>query len=676
MNVLELPGICISNTFTSKDSSNFRPTSWPPHNSFPVVIDRNKEVVSRYGDLRWDFSPWHGSTLKVYFGDGPGQGLKVSPENAALLRLIMAWWIWGYGAVTSARTLVSKFETIKLIFVVCSEQKILASKLSEYPEIIRMCAERYQSRDGHLISYLNEILFSKEYLGFTILDHEGLNIFAKYLAKNIKVQTPYIPPRIWSYQVSRLKECLEDFISHETEIIACYKFCLKAYANNVGGDLSLAFKGLGTESPFNDVRKKGKRSSGKAFYGSFAFTADKYGLSDILEKWGNSEFGITLKTFSSYLSLISSVGAAYIANFSLMRISEVSKLRLDCLEVEVDNYNEEIYLIKGITSKTVKDDDARWIVSPTVKVAVDAMSIISRLRVKSTQSHPYSNLSKEDIKNPLLQPVIWEPWMSSRKNKFDNKYKKLRTYDDIYNTWPKLFDQQELLITENDLDTARRMTSDLDPDIFAVGKKWTLAWHQLRRTGAVNMLASGLVSEFSLQYQLKHASQAMSRYYGQNYYKLSRPLDVNARNYYLKEMYQSIVDDFKKLQSDNFISPHSQKRKNQILSEISLKDHNQLLKAAEAGTISYRETYLGGCANNGPPCPLGGISNISSCMGFGDDKPCKSILVDRNKLKLIENLRDSLNQQLSNVNNGSLLHQSLQAQVESAERAIYVINES
>src|SRR5699024_3611981 len=209
---------------------------------------------------------------------------------------------------------------------------------------------------------------------------------------------------------------------------------------------------------------------------------------------------------------------------------------------------------------------------------------------------------------------------------------------------------------------------------YAVGKIWHIAWHQLRRTGAVNMLASGLVSEFSLQYQLNHANQAMTRYYGQNYYKLSKPLDVNARNFYLKEMYESIVGDFKKLQSDNFISPHSNKRKQQILSEISLKDHNTLLKAAETGKISYRETFLGGCANNGPPCSLGGISNISSCMGYGENKPCKSILLDINKLNLIENLKDSLIHQLGEVKDNSPLSLSLKAQLESLKRAIHVIN--
>ncbi|MEH6710564.1 MAG: hypothetical protein V7733_05080 [Paraglaciecola polaris] len=187
------------------------------------------------------------------------------------------------------------------------------------------------------------------------------------------------------------------------------------------------------------------------------------------------------------------------------------------------------------------------------------------------------------------------------------------------------------------------------------------------------MLASGLVSEAYLQYQLKHASRAMSQYYGKNYYRLKEPLNDEARGYYLREMYQAMVREFKSLQSDQYVSPHGEKRKDQILHEISEKDHKQLIDAAKAGRISYRQTFLGGCANSGPPCPLGGISNISSCMGFGAGSPCPSALLDTAKLPLIKQLKSTVTLQLQGAEVDSPLHESLQAQLETAERAIHVI---
>ena len=61
------------------------------------------------------------------------------------------------------------------------------------------------------------------------------------------------------------------------------------------------------------------------------------------------------------------------------------------------------------------------------------------------------------------------------------------------------------------------------------------------------MLNTGLVSEASLQYQLKHATRAMSRYYGQNHYKLNGSLDEEARGVYLREMYQTLAGEFQAL---------------------------------------------------------------------------------------------------------------------------------
>ncbi len=72
MNISNLPGLQIASSFIEVDSPNFRPNCWPPSSDFPVVVDTDGSVISRYGDARWDFSVWHGSNLKIYFGDGQG----------------------------------------------------------------------------------------------------------------------------------------------------------------------------------------------------------------------------------------------------------------------------------------------------------------------------------------------------------------------------------------------------------------------------------------------------------------------------------------------------------------------------------------------------------------------------------------------------------------------------
>lgn len=674
MNVAELPGLQIQSPTVKTDAENFRPSSWPPPKDFPVIINAKGNVVSRYGDIRWDLSPWAEYTLTIHFGDGPGQGKRVSHQNALILRQIVAWWLWGPGAVRSASSLVHKFEAIKPLFVACTDKGVLASELYKFPIIIKEAASYFSYRGTRVISYLNALSFAKDKLGLTILDQEGMRIFSEALPDENETQTAYIPLRLWNYQVNRLRECLDDFLSHKDAIEACYIFCLEAYATNAGGSLSIAFGGLGFNTPFNVARALGKQKSGKVFYGSFEETAKRYKIDELLHKWCVIGDKLELRNLSSYLSLLNSVGLAYILNFSLMRVSEGGKLRADCYEVETDSIGENIHLLKGVTTKTVADDDARWIVSPTVKLAIDAMTSVARMRLQAAVENPNIELSEDEIANPVLQSLPYEPWSArTPSSKGSKKFKKIRTYADIWNIWPKLFDTRQMTITEADFELANRMTFGLDPEKFSVGNVWPISWHQLRRTGAVNMLASGLVNEASLQYQLKHASRAMSQYYGKNYYRLAEPLNEEARGYYLREMYLTMVREFKSLQADHYVSPHGDNRKSQILHEITEKDHAQLVKAAKAGSISYRETFLGGCANSGPPCPLGGISNISSCMGFGTKKPCASAILDKGKLPKIQALKDVISVQLINATEGSPMHESLQAQLESAERAINVI---
>ena len=249
-----------------------------------------------------------------------------------------------------------------------------------------------------------------------------------------------------------------------------------------------------------------------------------------------------------------------------------------------------------------------------------------------------------------------------------------RSYSDLIGYEKKLFDEDMLRITESDMALALQMNVNLDPDEFAVGKVWPLAWHQLRRTGACNMLATGLVGEGALQYQLKHLARATSRYYGQNYYKLKSSLDDEARGYYLREMYQSIVRDFNAMQSDDYVSPHGEKRKAQIVDLIAEKDHKALLRSAEQGALSYRETFLGGCAKPGPACPLGGISNISGCLGYGNEPACIWALISKAKRPAISQLHSMFEEQLRGAPAGSPVQASLRAQLESAERALHVID--
>lgn len=114
--------------------------------------------------------------------------------------------------------------------------------------------------------------------------------------------------------------------------------------------------------------------------------------------------------------------------------------------------------------------------------------------------------------------------------------------------YPKLLNPSALKITEENIDMARLITPTLDSKKFAIGKIWLLAWHQSRRTGAVNMPASGLVSDASLQYQLKHVSRAMDLYYGPGYSRVR--LEEDAQTLYVHTLYETLGRELARLATD------------------------------------------------------------------------------------------------------------------------------
>lgn len=672
MNLAQLPGLQIKSTLANPKALNFKPNCWPPNKDFPVTLDLEGNPLSLYGDVRWNLTVWNGHTLSIYFGDGPGRGRRISPENAAMLRQLAAWWLWGPNAVRTAKSLVRRVELIKTVFCVCTNHGIPATELCKNPNVIDDVADKYATRKDLLITCLVQLYSVREHIGFVIVDEKGIKKLSEKLCNLESTQTAYIPPRIWSYQVLRLRKCLEDFLNHKQEIIDCYDFCLKIYKQNAGGSLSNAFPIPRGSSPFDASKIT---TSDKIYYKSFSVIAKRYGIQHLIESWVNNH--VSIRNFSSYLSLMNVVGLSYVLNFSLMRVQEGSRLRTDCLKTEKDTLGNDINIIRGATTKTIQDNNARWVVPPTVKMAIEAMEIIAQLRSKAAKENPHITLSQEEIDRPMLQSFLHEPWSdNSPRSQPNNTFKKMFSYGAVLKMWPKLFNSEELKITKIDLDLANRLTFGLDNQKFAIGEIWPLAWHQLRRTGAVNMLASGLVTEASLQYQLKHANRAMSLYYGKYYYRLKEPLNEQTRNIYLREMYQSMVREFRTLQTDQYISPYGKNHKDRILSKISEKDHKQLIDAAKSGEISYRQTLIGGCAKTGPICPFGGINNISSCMGYDNKLPCNSIILDKRRLPEVKQLNKIISIQIDNTEKDSLLYESLNAQLESSERAINAIENS
>lgn len=668
-----MPGLRIESPLVAPNARNFRPPCWPPPPDFPVVIDAEGVTVSTYSDPTWTLTPWAEKALSINFGDDQSRGGRVSTSNADVLRMATAWDLWGPKAVSAPGSLLAVVRSLKPAAEVCSRNGIDLRDLWRFPHVIDEVAARTpKSKGTQLIGLLLRLLASRDELGFVVLDENGIKRLAEKLPKYETVQTAYVPPRIWTYQVLRLREFLDDYLAHKDKIEACFSFCVDAYRANAGGWKMLFKQRLAYErTPFCRRVRAGSVIENRRYYGPFEDTARRFGIHELLIKWIGSA---SIKDLSSLLTMVREVGVAYCINFTLMRIDEAVQLRAGCYSVEIDPVNQDVHMLACTTSKTQYDPDARWICSPSVSVAIEAMTHVAKLRLQVSRHSPRRRLRALDLSHPVFFGPIDDPWAGANEKKGTRSQGK--SYKTTIKDRPLLFDKAQLRITQADLDIAQTMTFGLDPKKFAVGKVWPFAWHQLRRTGVCNMLASGLVSESSLRYQLKHLTIVMTRYYGQNYFRLNANLTDEATGFFVREMYQAIARGFRELSGDEYFSPHGQKRKDQILQPVTESDHMKLINAAKSGAITYRETLLGGCTQ--VTCLFGGISNIANCMGKAGDskKPCDNLIINKDRRNCLVDVMADFEVQLRLAPPGSPMWHSLMANHEAAKEAINVIDQN
>lgn len=676
-NNLSALGLGIDSPLAIPGVPNYRPPCWPPQRDWPVIIDTAGQVVSRWGDAIWRLDPWAGRRITLNFGDGPTQRYveAIDPANADLLRTVIGWWLYGPNGARGYRSLKTRFDQMRRLFILCAQEGILASTLSHFPRVADRLPEMLQaSRAGEFLALLHELYEQRDALGFTLLDRSGLARLAAAMPDHQTRQTPYIPPRIWHYQITRVRECLDDFLAHQVQVEECFRFCLAAYRHN-----SASLQGQHRQKSLYPFRMPPVGSNGKLnerkYYGPFIDTAHRFGIVELFRRWlGVSDDEIGIRTLSSYLNLVSRSGLCYLLNFSLMRVEEAWNLRVNCLYVERDPQFGDIHVLRGRTTKTMSDSEALWVTSPSASVAVEAMRVIADLRAECDLTPGVTSAPNDPAKRYLLD-YCFEPW-ASKHTKINRTIRpSAPNYAHALQVSDKLFDPEQLRITPKDFELARLVTPTLS-DEFAIGKIWPLAWHQLRRTGAVNMQASGLVSNASLQFQLKHVARAMSLYYGQNHSKVR--LEEKAHTYYVRTMYETLGRQLQQLTSNRFVSPHGEKRKSEIVRLISASDAKKAINLAKNGTVTYRPILLGICTSR-TPCPYGGIDNIAHCGGgdsHEENKPCADVLYDPKQIDKVEMLEAVLNERLASAETNSPLRTSLEAQKRSARNYRHVIQQT
>jgi hypothetical protein len=666
----------------TSDSPFFRLPSWPPPDNWPISVDSKGNAISTFGDHRWSLEPgrYFGiDFVKASYNASSSKKKReevkqiIDPENVKLYKLCIAWFLWGDRRKIGPSGLQSYAYRIRALFVLCAKEGISAASISRYPRVIEQLADFLApGTASEALSLFHELWCAREIIGFTLLTERNLEQLSAMLPEHETQQTPYIPPRIWLYQIEKLHAFLQDFIDHEEKIIAFYHFILEAYIENHGSPNALfstiSSKNRSTKSPFNAACESNHR--GCKYLGTFLENAENFGLAELLLRWGKENKRHIVSTFGGYLAMASFVANKYIINFSGMRIEESKSLRADCLKVENDPMFGDIFMLCGETTKTIADDDARWITSPSVKIAINVMTTTAKLICETRSRNPFDQLSLEDANNPHLLQSSIHPWcidrkLEARSDKANlNKGVRYGAWVDLY---PSLFDPKQLTITEEDIRIARLVTPTLDPDVYAVGNIWRFTDHQLRRTTAVNMSASDLVHDSSLQYQLKHLRRAQSLYYGQGFSHVR--LNQKYASEYLRTAFEMLRRKIIQLTNERYISPLGEQHKANSLSKVNAalfdepinkRDVLTIRNLTVRGDITWKPTFLGVCGSP-DPCSYGGITNILHCGSCGNG------LLDRERLPILMDFRRTLKERLSGADRGSPDFESIRLQLQALE---------
>ncbi len=657
----------------TSDSELYSPPSFPPPINFTLSLTSDGKQLSTYGDDYWDFSGWDRSRNFNF------RRQNLSSENLNLAKQAMFFVMYHPrlfpGTLESCKPY---FLTLVKVAKVCDEQRILISNLHRFPRVFTLIADALLegSKGVSSIACLHKLNMWGDDLGFGIGNEQLLLLLRKRAKKHQHVQHPYIPPRIWAYQIQRLSEVLDDFVQHQNAIERAFDCLANACLHNRKVASSRY------QSPFSPGPKHDSRRI--VFKGGFGDFLERHGLLGLFQRWiGGSLYtkqgSYRLQAFTRYLTFVRDVSLIYIINFSLQRVSEVSSLRSNCFHVEKDPNLGVVCYLSGETTKTVRDSNARWIVPEGIKKAVDVAAKVANLRLSVFPEAV--SLSEEDRVNPRLLFPVTEPWggempkIRAEAERYgrvvlDRKLSFSRIADPDF----KLFDDEIIQLTEEDAHLALSLTPNLnEKEWFGVGKPWHFSAHQLRRTLAVNMFASNVVSTSSIQHQMKHLSRAMTLYYGRHHTNLF--LNTEAEKVLIMESYDSAyrtLVDVVENQEEN-VRPHGKiPWFDSVVDLIEAGEERRLMKLIRSGGVGIRKTALGFCMKE-EHCEYGGIESISKCGGGDGGGICSdAIFATKNRDRLLR-LQKSHKEKIEQEPDKSMRVGSLRQEIYAIEVYLNVI---
>ncbi len=592
----------------------------PPPDGFVISRNSEGEVVSRYGDDVFNFSPYatrEKMQKRIYFNnwisDSNIKSKTLSQEFKWILFIKIYFYAGGRAGHLSISTLVDYADVLKCLCIYCykhnntilqvlSNENLLFGFLNQKNNKIR-----YLKTISSLLSCLTSLeqgILGVEFNGSNLVKlRDLLNKKRKDEPYN---QTPVIPPRIYTQLIKSYHEVVDEFKEVKAPI---FNLLQKALADECYA------RGYSSQ--------KNKGLSARDQKPTFIEAAQNHKLSDFF----NQHQITCLKNLSKYLYTIQSACKSLIHVYSGMRDNEVLSLKYKCLVCEKTKTGHILRLL-GDTTKLVgirKSD--KWLTSKEVDTPIKILQYIAKL---------IANYKEFDVEQcPLFVALAYLPFGGHGGFQENDK--------DIIQCSKGLSNIKLLApinINQEDFDELEKIAPWHDwksDDKFQIGKPWPITSHQYRRSLIVYAATSGLVSLPSLKRQLKHITMEMTLYYAKGSSRATDLFEDKGHLAHEFQDYQSTADALIYIEQvifsdEKLFGPHgtwierNKKIEGNIINIPELRE--QTIEKVKKGEMAYKETPLGGCTTI-EPCNEKPFIAITACID------CSKAVLKLSKVKRV-----------------------------------------
>jgi integrase len=586
-----------------------------PDNDFVISRNLSGQVLSRYGDLSYNLSPYcttnNGKNI-IPFNSIEGESYQIE-----------ARWLWfiiyrfGKGRNNnnlSVSVLYGRFiGFVKPLCAFAKKQKVTAKKVLENEKLLigYIHANNSGVFNRQVLPTLKLYLRLSNKIGLVVsLSKIAIKTFEKrrLIADGNKNQTELIPPRIYKNWLGEAWKVVDEF-EKKTE-----------------GFTNLLYK-LVNESSYLGI-KYATKIRAKVW----SKWLKELNLLDISKSKG---FLTDRRQFTVYLSDFMNVCKGLIHFYSGMRDDEVLSLNYHCLQLDTVNNRKRARLIGNTTKYIGNNKQELWVTTEEIERVIKLLQAIVE---------PIASTIEVSVKLDSKKPCplfLTTNYLISKG--FRDKYPlgKVRSWRYDINSLSNnsLINKEVIRVTEEDIQYLEKFDPERDwrQSQYSVGEIWHLKTHQFRRSLAVYSAQSGLVSIGSLQKQLKHLCREISFYYSNGAERTRGIFNIDSSNHmayefkkqkpiadYTAWVWQILFSDETLDGINGRVIERTIKGNTPERRALILQDRKKTIKQFKDGQRAFTGTPLGGCETT-TPCNKKLMHSITACIDCdkADLKPSK-----------------------------------------------------